>query len=530
MACFSHEDYKVAWISALPLEMAAAKLMLDQVYSPLPQLQTDHKTYTLGSLLVRQPLHQSQFDENARWQHQIGACLSEFRHYNAAIEHLNSALILESTWKAKRELATVYQKQSRLDDSIDLLRESEAHSIDSLVERNSRPRTYDFDDNEYSPQDLDRIRMDLGLLYVGTGDDSNAVYWLIAALGVLDYIYTPTVMFRIITVLIATQHSRHDTIMQLVRMVDDQPWPYGTASIFARVLLRNFEHWYTWNNAQLPLAYATSAKRCNGLSWLENWYQSAISESIDFGQEATVICFEGTPAHSYDRFLDKEHEAILIWKSIISKHRVPDSPNYEMFCRARNRAVAAYAYKLLVNALEETGDRQALIVQDLEDLCDSELQSLSPDNVLFDGQSAVFIGVWYKINGRKQDARKYFKPYILHAISWRDQKFNETETSMHVYRALGHLLAMAGEDEDAIALLQLVHTPFTVRDGTSASPEERMASPWPVLGTDAVWFYHICLYAWGNYVNCNVCRRCNADICTRMPRGSQERGSRQSCL
>ncbi|KAL4953194.1 hypothetical protein BDW69DRAFT_184701 [Aspergillus filifer] len=166
-----------------------------------------------------------------------------------------------------------------------------------------------------------------------------------------------------------------------------------------------------------------------------------------------------------------------------------------MFCRARNRAVAACAYRLLANALGETGDCQALIVQELENLCDSELQSLFPDNVLFDGQPAVSMGVWHRINGRKQDARKCFKPYTPHAITWRDQKFNETETSTHVYRALGHLLAMAGDDEDEIALLQLVHSPFTVRDGTSASPEERMASPWPLLGTDAVWFCHICLYS-----------------------------------
>src|SRR4029077_19880879 len=45
-----HEDYLIAWICALPLEMAAAKFMLDETYSRLPQLANDDNTYTLGEI------------------------------------------------------------------------------------------------------------------------------------------------------------------------------------------------------------------------------------------------------------------------------------------------------------------------------------------------------------------------------------------------------------------------------------------------------------------------------------------------
>ncbi|KAL4909946.1 hypothetical protein BDW74DRAFT_186277 [Aspergillus multicolor] len=43
-----HDDYTVAWICALPLEMAAAKVMLDETHDSLPQPSTGHNTYTLG--------------------------------------------------------------------------------------------------------------------------------------------------------------------------------------------------------------------------------------------------------------------------------------------------------------------------------------------------------------------------------------------------------------------------------------------------------------------------------------------------
>lgn len=47
---YSRDDYTVAWICALPLEMTAAKLMLEKVHALLPQLETDYNTYTLGSV------------------------------------------------------------------------------------------------------------------------------------------------------------------------------------------------------------------------------------------------------------------------------------------------------------------------------------------------------------------------------------------------------------------------------------------------------------------------------------------------
>jgi nucleoside phosphorylase len=47
---FKHDDYTVAWICALPLEMAAAKTVLDKIHPPLPQPETDHNVYTLGNV------------------------------------------------------------------------------------------------------------------------------------------------------------------------------------------------------------------------------------------------------------------------------------------------------------------------------------------------------------------------------------------------------------------------------------------------------------------------------------------------
>lgn len=47
---FSHADYRVGWISALPLEFTAALAMLDKRHLPLPRLVHDNNVYMLGEI------------------------------------------------------------------------------------------------------------------------------------------------------------------------------------------------------------------------------------------------------------------------------------------------------------------------------------------------------------------------------------------------------------------------------------------------------------------------------------------------
>ena len=45
-----HHDYTVGWVCALPLEMAAAKAMLDEIHPGLPTSPNDQNTYVLGKI------------------------------------------------------------------------------------------------------------------------------------------------------------------------------------------------------------------------------------------------------------------------------------------------------------------------------------------------------------------------------------------------------------------------------------------------------------------------------------------------
>lgn len=345
-----------------------------------------------------------------------------------------------------------------------------------------------------------------------------------ASIELWDFVYICNAVSLAIRLLVASPYSRYERIMQVLKKMNRKHWHYDHNSALFWVFQNNFQDWYSWDNTQLPLIFAVSAKRCNNLKWLECKYQIIIAERKMQLGGIVVICFKELLAHLYDKFLGEEDKAILLWKSIIAQHRVPDSLQYHQFCRARNRAVAAYAYRLLSKALRGIGNSQGLIVQELEKVCDNEIQSLSADNVLFDGQPGIYMGVWHKLNGREQEARNYFRPYVIQAVSSLDEDMSPY-CMEDAQRVLGHLFAMIGDDEDAITVLQLVHSPFSIRDGTSTSPEERMASPWPLVVEDRVWYCHICLKSWGNFVNRNICRLCRADICEQCLEGLKTGGA-----
>ncbi|KAJ5371898.1 hypothetical protein N7517_003904 [Penicillium concentricum] len=427
----------------------------------------------------------AQFEENACWHHRVGACLRSLGHVDAAIEHLNTALALEPIWRAKIELAKVYETQGQLDNSLQLLRECEAQYTRLLMENNDEEEVEDI------ARDLSELRNDLGSLHIQLGDYSNATHCFMTSIELWDPVYISYAVPLVIRVLVASQCSQYERIMQVLKKIDTNPWHDDADSVLFGVLRNNFGDWQSWDNTQLLLIFAVLAKRCNNLQWLECKYQSEIAERKTKLGSIDILSIKESLAHLYDKFLGEEEKAVSIWKSIIAQHRVRGSLQYETFCRTRNRAVAAYAYRLLTNGLRETGNFQALIVQELETVCDNEIESMCY-RVLFDGQSGIYMGIWHKLNGREEEARDYFRPYVLQAVFGCDENISLYDMK-DAQRVLGHLFAMIGDDEDAIALLQLTHSPFTIRDGTSASAEERMASPWPLVVEARVWYCHICL-------------------------------------
>lgn len=249
----------------------------------------------------------AQFEETARWNHHVGACLSELGHDDTAIQYLNTALALEPIWGAKGDLGKVYGRQGRLNDSLQLLIECEVQYTQLLADHEDENKT----------QDLSKLRNNLGLLHIQLGDYSNAIHWFMASIELWDYVHINEAVSLALRVLVVSQYPQYERIMHVLKKVDRSVWHFESRTCLFYLLQQHFEHYAGWDT-WFPFIVAVSAKRCNNLHWLEGMYQGAIAERNMQLASIDDICFMESLAHLYDRFLGEEKKAIQIWKGIVA--------------------------------------------------------------------------------------------------------------------------------------------------------------------------------------------------------------------
>ncbi|KAJ5520808.1 hypothetical protein N7463_001261 [Penicillium fimorum] len=134
----------------------------------------------------------AQFEEKACWHHHVGACLRSLGHVDTAIGYLSTALALEPIWGAKIELAKIYWRG-------EINHEGDVKEI---------------------RHDLSKLRNELGSLHIQLGEYSNATNWFMASIELWDFVYIDDAVSLVVRVLIASQCSQYETIMQLLEKID----------------------------------------------------------------------------------------------------------------------------------------------------------------------------------------------------------------------------------------------------------------------------------------------------------------------
>jgi tetratricopeptide (TPR) repeat protein len=444
----------------------------------------------------------AQLEEDACWCEQVGSCLYYLKHYDAAIEYMESALKLQPfRWTAKKNLAELYGSQGRLDDAIRLLKECESRYEELKLENKGRDKT----DPEFVPDgDVVKVRYSLGISYARQQDCENALHWLSHACLDVDHrgtFYILKALSAALRILISLPEPNYKGIMQLIKSLDKRDF-FGTPFLY-----ECFED--NLNNAHFYSTLAVAAKETDELQWLESKYKAVARYERG---DVTVMCLEESLAYLYYKFLNEKEKALLIWNRLMTKRRSPSAVQYDDFVACKNRVCSENSFHLFSKALSTKEELQLAVIQELEKFCMYAMPSLSGTEALLDNLSAAYMGVWHRIHSRETHARDYFKPYIKQALQMLsdDSPYND----MHAHTSLGRVLAMAGDNDDAIAALQFVHTKFPTRDDTSTSEEQHMASPWLVyVEDDVLWNCDICLRAWGNFIHSNICCYCGATLC-----------------
>lgn len=92
-------------------------------------------------------------------------------------------------------------------------------------------------------------------------------------------------------------------------------------------------------------------------------------------------------------------------------------------------------------------------VEKLEKLCKAKNKATDDaPEIITTNSSALFLGIWYRENGRGDEAIACFQPFILEALMILSD--DDPDNDDHGFNRLADALTAAGDDENAVAALQ----------------------------------------------------------------------------
>ncbi|PLB46320.1 hypothetical protein P170DRAFT_429441 [Aspergillus steynii IBT 23096] len=276
------------------------------------------------------------------------------------------------------------------------------------------------------------------------------------------------------------------------------------------------------------------AHKAGELEWLENAYQTAISAAKRRRLPVLALALDTCLAELYNKYSGKEEQAMDIWQRIMDFPVMSTSDaNFQIRYCKRN-VESSYSYNLFAKALkEEDSTARDAYIQALDGLAKHTAMALEqkPSDILANN-SAMYMGVWHRLQGRDDEARTYFRPYVRSNLLLLSD--DDPENDQTAWFELAHVLARAGLDSYACAILYTHHNviegelsnfdnsdDIDVDETVSLSPrstlDNRMATPWHFTSGDGVWYCDGCRRSWGNWTNAHVCRYCQADLCIKYP-------------
>ncbi|RAL16628.1 uncharacterized protein BO97DRAFT_383308 [Aspergillus homomorphus CBS 101889] len=452
---------------------------------------------TPSTKTVLEVAHWTRLEEHALWHERVGACLSDFGHLNEAKYHIDTALSLQpESVEASLDMARIYLKQNKRSEAIKIYREIEQLYTQSLIAQ-QEPDHEDSDlDMIVSPPRLARMRLILSELYLEENDCMEAAQWLDSSVQLGAYtIKMPRIVGRLFRRLGRAPYNDQAEIMRLLRSLDRKIQDQEN-TILDYCLIA-----HKWADGRFFDVCATAARATEALEWLVDRYLQAKASSIRNLRSEVAICLDICLARLYSRFMGQTGKAIAIWRQVMTLPRVEVDDHWEM-TRSREITESSYAYQLYVDTLESPHKSNHFL---------SEVGTLSkwlfevPLNreTFVANQAGLYLGLWHMKNGDIEQAKRYFKPYIV--ISLARITSMEPEWRADAFYKLATLLATAGDDANAVVVF---HASRDAPDSSwdSLTPLSTPPGPW-------TWYCDICKQEYDSSAPCNKCRVCTADLC-----------------
>jgi tetratricopeptide (TPR) repeat protein len=516
-------------------------------------------------------------EKTATWHRRLAMCLRELGHLEAALEHFESALKMESRmWLARTGMARIYWMQKKYEKAIELCKIDEG-IVEKLM-KDGQVRTPE-DPDWYTPESLSWNCEFLGEVYLEIGELDNALAYFRKAFETNKRRYANLLnVFKILH--LPDYHGNEEIMRQLTSM--DENIEGMDVTRLTECLLEN-----VWSDDPFAIFVASAAQATSELEWLRSAYKTAINVAKRQRKPVAAFALDICLAELYAKYDNKEDEAMRIWKKALAFPATASDDAHLQIAYCKTLVESSYSYRLFAKAVkagEGTADANNSI-KELDNLSKHTVGALEngPD-VILANRSAMYMGAWHHLHGRHEEAKTYFQPYIKRCLMLLS---NDTEDDdLQAYDVLSHVLVLAGDDASAVSLFQVFlnwkkgerdiwneneederqeaekEQPSRSGDGeptekqevvgdeddnaaaaretntlspkTEASENEeerRPGDPWLLNIEDgtAYWECDCCTRRWTSFANCNVCRYCCVDICINCLAGVKAGEIRDVC-
>ncbi|KAK2855615.1 hypothetical protein FQN49_005012, partial [Arthroderma sp. PD_2] len=233
-------------------------------------------------------------------------------------------------------------------------------------------------------------------------------------------------------------------------------------------------------------------------------------------------------ADFYYKYTQEQNKAIRIWNKVIETFAEPrlGSAIYFVKDEATDRLATHYSGKLWQAGIGSPDVEND--VKHLERLAKQETNHDSGSSMLFAAnKAAIRLGLWYRLQDRKEDADACFRPSINYAIEILSD--DDPENDIFAYKTLREVLLATGEDKLFIpvfyCLVAILNGSMRTQTGKDKRENEGKANdddtaddkPYigecngcrmPLRGDDNI---YVCTYCLGMTLFCEKCERLAKD-------------------
>ncbi|KAI9750761.1 MAG: 4-aminobutyrate transaminase [Chaenotheca gracillima] len=382
-----------------------------------------------------------QLQETEKWHHRLGTALFDCGYVHEAKKHFEAAIELDYTsWEARAGIARVLEKEKRYEEAIEL----EKINITILEKNLAGLRASNQDDLiEKTECALWICLRKLCSWYLVLKDTKSSLECLeeISRFRFVSFDLFPSQisMFK--------EAEDYEVIVKLLKDMERKASGRGlielTQCLFA----------LKWPDEQFFKDIAIAASHTGQIAWLQTAYQNAIGSARNWQDIALTVILEVCLAELYYKYDDKQALALPLWERIVDIGSAVGKTGSWQLNRCYGIVQRSFFVYCLEQALDpEVGTQEASsYVAKLEKLCKlKSADGIPSKDIILANFAAVFVGLLYRLKGRKEEAKDYFRPVIKESLMVLSD--GDSDRNQSGFADLARVLVAAGDEVHAIAI------------------------------------------------------------------------------